>query len=109
MAQGSHSNTVEKLGHAAEDRRPELEKKRELRMRWQASARQFPVRARGRRLTRGRHLGNSLPRCQGTFTATTDDRSRRGGVLIAGGGDPDPQHDISDDDEQCSEFKKELD
>jgi hypothetical protein len=25
------------------------------------------VRARGRRLTRGRHLGNSLPRCQGTL------------------------------------------
>jgi hypothetical protein len=36
MAQGSHGDTVEKLGHAAEDRRPELEKKRELRMRWQA-------------------------------------------------------------------------
>jgi hypothetical protein len=35
MAQGSHDNTVEKLGHAAEDRRPELEKKRELRRRWQ--------------------------------------------------------------------------
>jgi hypothetical protein len=31
------------------------------------SARRFPVRARGRRLTRGRHLGNSLPRCQGTL------------------------------------------
>jgi hypothetical protein len=36
MAQGNHGGTVEKLGHAAEDRRPELEKKRELRMRWQA-------------------------------------------------------------------------
>jgi hypothetical protein len=36
MAQGSHSDTVEKLGHAAEDHQPELEKKRELRMRWQA-------------------------------------------------------------------------
>jgi hypothetical protein len=36
MAQGSHGDTVEKLGHAAGERRPELEKKRELRMRWQA-------------------------------------------------------------------------
>ena len=31
------------------------------------SARRFPVRARGRRLTRVRHLGNSLPRYQGTL------------------------------------------
>jgi hypothetical protein len=67
MAQGSHGDTVEKLGHTAEDRRPELEKKRELRMRWQASARQFPVRARGRRLTRVRDLGNFLPRHQGAL------------------------------------------
>jgi hypothetical protein len=36
MAQGNQGDTVEKLGHAAEDRRPELEKKCELRMRWQA-------------------------------------------------------------------------
>jgi hypothetical protein len=106
MAQGSHGDTVEKLGHAAEDRRPELEKKRELRMRWR-----FPVRAWGRRLTRVRHLGNF---CHDTKELYRDHRRpvtlrwrsyrRRGG-----GGNPDPQRDISDDDEQCSEFNKELD
>jgi hypothetical protein len=62
-----HGDTVKVLSHAAEDRRPELEKKCELRMCWQASARRFPVRARGCRLTRGRHLSNFLPRCQGTL------------------------------------------
>jgi hypothetical protein len=40
---------------------------------------------------------------------TTDDRSRRGGVLIAGGVNRDLPRDISDDYEQCSEFNKELD
>jgi hypothetical protein len=43
---GGHGDTVKVLSHAAEDRRPELEKKCELRMCWQASARRFPVRAR---------------------------------------------------------------
>jgi hypothetical protein len=84
MAQGSHGDTVEKLGHAAEDRRPELEKKRELRMRWR-----FPVRARGRRLTRVRHLGNF---CHDTKELYRDHRRpvtsrwrsyrRRGGGVI---------------------------
>jgi hypothetical protein len=36
MAQGNHGDTVETLGHAAENRRPELEKKRKPRMCWQA-------------------------------------------------------------------------
>jgi hypothetical protein len=43
---------------------------------------------------------------------TTDDRSHRGGVLIAGGGggvNRDLQRDISDDDEQCYEFNRKLD
>jgi hypothetical protein len=31
-----HGDTVEKLSHAAEDRRPDLEENCELRMRWQA-------------------------------------------------------------------------
>ena len=43
------------------------------------------------------------------FTATTDDRSRRGGVLIAGGVNRDLQCDISDGYEQYSEFNKEPD
>jgi hypothetical protein len=64
------------------------------------------VRARGRRLTRGRHLGNF---CHGAKELYRDHRRpvtprwrsyrRRG----------DPQRDISEDDEQCSESKKELD
>ena len=36
MAQTNYGDTVDKLGHAAEDRRPEMGKKCDLRVRWQA-------------------------------------------------------------------------